>query len=344
MSDADDKTYEDPDDFATLLAQAEAELSGDDSLADDEAGPSDEGELTDESVNADPDLEHDEDLDDEDFDEITDEDEDDSEDDTLADEDEDPEEKDEPDPELLAAREEVTTLRESLQAMQAQVQALSQLVQSGVVPAQQQQQAPRVDPVLAGAVRAAFTGDEESFKSLPPQTKQEALKAIRDSQEREALYLLDPERRYAEQIAGFVEQHIQAVVSKHVGPLVEQRQQARVDEVLAPYQSILADPVQKKRFTELVEKVPGNADQWEQRLAVAAELLEKERGVRKLDRREQKLKTRERQVEAKRSARRRSGSRGKGKVRREDPPRVVEPEDVFSPEHLAWVEKQVRGQ
>lgn len=331
-------TMEDTDDWDALHAQAVAE---EEALAgEDEVGPDDEsGELAEEDdAAADPGSDDDDDLEDEDDVEADDEDEDDEADEPLEDEDQ----AEEPNPELEAERAErkrlegeIASLREQAQQTQA---LLQQLIQGGAVPPQQQQQAPRVNPELERAVYAAFTGDDEAFKSLPKQVQNTALQAIRHREQSEARYTLDPEARYRDQFAHFAERHFTALLNEHLRPILEDRANAKVDRVLEPHKDVLSDPELKKEFAAILDRIPGGPDQWEQRVALAREVFDKKHSERKLTKKEQNLRTRERQLKAKQSSRRRSGKGARGgKKQRRAEPTVESPEDVFSPEYQAWL-------
>lgn len=322
-------------DLDALLEEAIEQLQQEETLDGEEEGPTEEeGELNLEDAPADGEPSDESDEDEglvEDAEDLEDEDPDELDDPESDDEGEEPESSEPPkeDPRVRELEQQLAETRE-------QFQQLVQLVKGGAVPPQQQQ--PRFDPVLANALYAYHTGDAETLEKFDPAVRRQAAEVVRREQESAVRYTLDPQARYQEQIAPFVKQAIQSAIQ----PFIREREENQFQQLIARHSNVLEGEKDYSRLSQILKDVPrgdsNSLEDAEKRLKVAVKLLLSEKQSGKAAKREQKLKTKERQQRA-RKAQRRGTKQRRRKDRTPELPKVSNPDDMFSDEHLAAVER-----
>lgn len=311
-------------DLDVLLAEAtasvgeSAELEADEGGPDDESGelPADEAstaadedsdEIGDTDLAADDDGDGEEDDDEDLEDEFQESDEDDETDDD-GDEGEAP-----TDPRILELETRLEALDQQAQALRQQNQQLMELARLGAVPRQQPQE--QRDPEFDAAWKAAHVGGAEALEGYSPQVKKRVSELAQHLQEARATWALHPEKEYQTRFAPLVAAEIQRAIA----PLIEAQQAKAIDSVLDPHRDFL------KEHSELVSSLlpptygapnPDDPQVMRQRLETAVALAKAKLAEGGLRKREQRVKTKDRQQDAKR----RSRKRGSRKPRKGQPP------------------------
>lgn len=305
-------------DLDVLLAAAQAEIEESAETEADEGGPDESGELPEADAPIAADEEESPQDPDEEGDELGDEPGDADELDELDDDDQDEDEyddDDEPDPNeerFLALEERLEASLSKTAELERQNQELMQFVSSGAAPKQQQQK--QRDPEFLAAWRAAHLGGAEAIKDFDPKIQRKVSELAQQFAEAKADWAFDPEAEYRTRFEPLVQQAIQ----RAIGPILEERRQAELDNVLAPHQEFLDQhrDLVLKHLPETFASNPDDPRVLRQRLETAVALAKAKLAEGGLRKREQKVKTRSRQQDAKRRSRK-QGSRKprKGQVK-----------------------------
>lgn len=313
-------------DLDVLLTRAEAEVGESAEIEADDDGPDDEsGELSadDAPLAADEESDDDgedlpaddeDDLDDEDQDDDLEDEDADPDDDEAADED-DPEDEPEDDPRLLELERKFEQSLRRTAELEQQNQQLLELARAGAVPSNQPRE--QRDPEFEAAWLAANVGGDEALRDYSPAVKKKVLKTAQQLAEARAHWALNPEAEYQTRFEPLVQRAIQQAIQ----PFMEARERQAFDSVLAPHQDFI------EQHRELViQNLPPtygapNPDDprvMQQRLETAVALAKAKLAEGSVRKRESKVKTKERQTDAKRRSRKR-GSRKPRKAQVKSP-------------------------
>lgn len=320
-------TAEDSFDIDSIIERATAEAEGrsEEDLDEDPDGP-DQGELSEdvEEEGETEDSEDEEDPEPEGHDEEADEGEDDSE--------------DEEEPESQAStgplEQQLATLKAEVEQQRMERQALLWAMQQQAQPQTQaptasQQDKSDFETALYLAQFGRTEQDSKTWESLPARVRKDATEFAEHRARMETRYTINPELRFQNEIAPFVERMVQ----ERLAPLVQEYQARRANEIVAPLKEKLKDPADKERVRVLLEGIPGSRSaDWrdqEAALKLAVEKLELEKKLADLEKRSQGVRAKEAQQEANKRARKR-GTRGgrRGSTNKTPPPSMKPGEDM----------------